>query len=461
MNKIKVDQGFWGRMYQRLERRPIACLMALYAIFVALFFVTVPLPRVDGQLFGSDGTYYYAYLPSILMDHDLDFSNQHNGLLNAGNTQQSPAAHGTPAHNIYAVGSAVLWAPFFLIGHCIALVLHTAGLPVALDGMGYVYQIPTLFGSITYGFAGMLLVYRSCRRLFGRSASAAAAILICLATTLIYYMIAEPSMSHACSFFAAALFVDLWLKYRPLPNVPQWLLLGVAGGLVALVRLQDATLLALPFIDSLLALRSARKTALLRQVGGFLCFGIAAILLLIPQMVVLKILNGSAFKVGYPYSEGFFDWFSPHFFDVLFSLQHGLYTWHPLLLFATAGLILLYGRDRLFPFLLGLMFALQVYLIGSWFAWFGGDAFGGRMLVSSLPILALGLAALIDRAFKHKAWSIIGLLSCVLIVWNALLFAQYRFGYISRMDRITFKQMTLGKAIMAKDLMERAYRAVR
>jgi hypothetical protein len=83
------------------------------------------------------------------------------------------------------------------------------------------------------------------------------------------------------------------------------------------------------------------------------------------------------------------------------------------------------------------------------------------MLVSSLPILALGLAALIDRAFKHKAWSIIGLLSCVLIVWNALLFAQYRFGYISRMDRITFKQMTLGKAIMAKDLMERAYRAVR
>ncbi len=271
MNKIKVDQGFWGRMYQRLERRPIACLMALYAIFVALFFVTVPLPRVDGQLFGSDGTYYYAYLPSILMDHDLDFSNQHNGLLNAGNTQQSPAAHGTPTHNIYAVGSAVLWAPFFLIGHCIALVLHTAGLPVALDGMGYVYQIPTLFGSITYGFAGMLLVYRSCRRLFGRSASAAAAILICLATTLIYYMIAEPSMSHACSFFAAALFVDLWLKYRPLPNVPQWLLLGVAGGLVALVRLQDATLLALPFIDSLLALRSARKTALLRQVGGFLC----------------------------------------------------------------------------------------------------------------------------------------------------------------------------------------------
>jgi hypothetical protein len=452
MSIVAGHRKFWDRMRHRLEKHPVVHLAGLYLICIAVFLIAIPLPRVDGQLIGSDGTYYYAYLPTLLIDHDLDFTNQYAKLQSPSPAGSHPIPKIGEFPNRYAIGSAVLWMPFFLIGHLMAIILKAAGLSIVLDGMGYIYQIPTLLGSLTYGFIGILLVYRSCRRFYSASASASACILIWLSTSLIYYMIAEPSMSHTCSFFALALFCELWLQSRPLPTFRQWILLGMAGGLVALVRLQDATWLALPCINALLGLRADRKSRLSSQLKGFFGFAVAALIVLMPQMAVWQVLNGAAVKVGYPYSGDYFHWFAPQFLNVLFSLRHGLYLWHPVLLLATAGLVLLYRKDRLAPFLLGLMFIVQVYVIGAWFVWWGGDAFGGRMLISSLPALALGLAALVEWTIERNALPTFGILSCCLILWNAMFFAQYRLGYISQSTAITFKQLTIGKLFMLKDM---------
>ncbi|MDM7994181.1 MAG: hypothetical protein QUT30_00705 [Acidobacteriota bacterium] len=452
---------FWDRAKHFLDLRPVGCLLVLYALSVAVYIASIPLPRADGHLVGSDGTYYYAYLPTLLIDRDLDFSNQYARLFPPRRIENDALPQDPRRSNPYAVGCAVLWAPFFGIGHAIALMGRMAGSSVALDGIGYAYQAPVLIGSISYGFAGVLLVYGSCRRFFSRSASVSAALLIWLATSLIYYMIAEPSMSHACSFFAAALLVNLWLRFRPLPGFRQWALLGVAGGLVALVRLPDATWLALPCIDAALNLRVADRGSVGRLALGVVCFAVVAAIVFSPQIMVWTITDESPNGIDYGNSGSYFQWSAPRMLPVLFSLRHGLFSWHPLLLPATLGLILLSRRDRSLAIALGVLFIAQIYVIGAWNGWYGGDAFGARMLISSLPALALGLAALIDRASAHEAWSAVGLLGCILIVWNALFFAQYRFGYISKSDTITLRQMTLGKAILVKDLTMRAYKAVR
>jgi len=460
--EAKVAHGcFWDRTKRFLELRPVGCLLVLYVLFVAVFAASIPLPRADGHLVGSDGTYYYAYLPTLLLDRDLDFSNQYARLL-PPQQAENEALHRNPClGNFCAVGCAVLWTPFFLIGHAIALVLRMAGSSMALDGIGYVYQAPVLIGSITYGFAGVLLVYGSCRRFFSRSVSVAAAILVWLATSLTYYMIAEPSMSHACSFFAVALLVHLWLRFRPLPGFRQWVLLGAVGGLVALVRLPDATWLALPCIDAALMLKAAGRRGIGRLAGGVACFAFAAAVVFSPQIMVWSVVDTSSNGIDYGNSGSYFQWFAPRMLPVLFSLQHGLFSWHPILLPAALGLVFLFRRDRSFALALALLFLTQIYIVGAWYGWYGGDAFGSRMLLSSLPALALGLAALIDRALAQKAWSAVGLLGCILIVWNVLFIAQYRFGYVSKFDAITLRQMTLGKAAMVKDWMERAFKAVR
>ncbi len=450
---------FWNRIQHRLESHPIGYLAGLFVCCVAIYLAAIPLPRVDGQLIGSDGTYYYSYLPTLLIDHDLDFTNQYAKLL-ARNTDAS-AGNAKPisAFNKHAIGPAILWMPFFLFGHLLAILLRAAGHSIALDGAGYIYQAPTMIGSILYGFVGVLLVYRSCSRFFRKSSSASAAILIWLATNLIYYMIAEPSMSHACSFFAAALFLNLWIRYRPLPNLRQWILLGMAGGLVALVRLPDITWLALPLLDALWATRADMKSCLKRQWKGFFIFGAASLTVFVPQIAVWYALSGSG--KYYPHSGGYFHWFAPEILNVLFSFRHGLYLWHPVLLLATAGLVLLYRKDRSMAFFLALMFAVQVYLIGAWFGWSGGHSFGSRMLISTIPALALGLAALIDWAIERNVLPVAGILACILIVWNAMFFAQYRLGYISKYAAITPRQLTLGKLSMLLDIANRLQELIR
>jgi hypothetical protein len=442
----------WELMRERLERHPVAVLTGLYLFCVATFLVTIPLPRIDHQLVGSDGTYYYSYLPTLLFDRDLDFSNQYAKLLPENLGVPPQLSQTGRLQNKWAVGSAILWIPFFLIGHLLALLLKAAGYPIALDGIGYIYQAPTLLGSITYGFAGVLLVYSSCRRFYSKPASACAAILIWLATNIIYYMIAEPSMSHACSFFAVALFLELWLRFRPTPAFHQWIFLGMSGGLIASVRFQDSTWLALPFLEALLSMRTHGRSGLRRQLKGFFAFGATAFVVFIPQMAVWTSLNGSPVRISYPHSSRYFHWLAPESLAVLFSLRHGLYTWHPVLFLATIGLALLYRKDRRLAGLLAIMFATQLYIVGAWIGWAGGHSFGSRMLISSFPALAIGLAAVTDWAAEHKAFESFAVVSIGLIAWNALFFAQYRLGYISKMHAITFQQLTLGKLLMLRDM---------
>ncbi len=446
-------ETIWNRWWLWLERRPQLALLSLFALCLAAFIATIPLPRVDGQLIGSDGVYYYAYLPSLVLDRDLDLANQYARLLPADAVARlRPTATGL-LPNAYAIGPALLWAPFFLLGHAAALLLRTAGVPIALDGTGYLYQAAAMIGSITYGFCGLLLIYRTCRRFFARAASASTAILLCLATNVIYYLVAEPSMSHAVSFFAVALFVERWLAARPAPTPSQWAGLGLAGGLVALVRLPDATYLALPLLDAVAGALPNWRAALRQLLPGMVVFGLAAFAAFAPQMAAWRVLYGSPFRSGYLYAGGpAFYWLHPHLAEVLFSPLHGLFTWHPLYLLATLGLAWLFRHDRRLALLILLGLALQVYVVGAWRDWGQGDAFGGRMLISSLPGLALGLAALIEWASARGALPAVELAGAALIAWNGLFLAQYRLGYVPMNAPLTLEQFTVGKLYMLADL---------
>ncbi len=449
----RKECGFWNQSRRWLERRPVACLVAPYVICIVIYLATVPLPRVDGQLVGSDGAFYYAYLPTLLLDHDLDFGNQYADLMPPAH--KAKRSSGTQRYfNKYTVGTALLWSPFFLIGHLLAIILNSVGLEIALDGTGYIYQVPTLLGSLTYGFVAILLIYRSCRRFFSRPASALTAILIWLASNVIYYMIAEPSMSHTCSLFAVALFVELWLASRPAPATGQWILLGMAAGLVAIVRPQDSTCLVLPVLDALIVLRVSVLSDLWRCFKGFLIFALSFLVIFAPQMMLWQLLHGSATTTGYSVSGTY--WRFPQILKVLFSLKHGLFLWHPVLLVAAIGLFFLYRWDRRLSGLLGIAFAVQLCLIGAWHGWHGGDAFGGRLLIGTFPVLAPGLAALLEWMSKRGAWALAAIASVCLIAWNALFFAQYRLGYIEMDSRISLHQLTLGKLSMLRDLWEHA-----
>jgi len=422
-------------------RRPKFSLLLLTGIALFAFWLTIPLPRSDNQLVGSDGTYYYVYLPSFWLDHDFDFTDEYRYFLPKADFSDSVLPP-----NKFTIGAPLLWTPFFILGHLIVWLLNFfRGVDLPMDGYGYIYQAFTLSGSILYGGLALWFTYEFVKQSTKQSAALLATILTVFGGNLVYYMIAEPSMSHTVSAACSSLFFLVWSRRRERLDLKTAGLYGLIAGLMALVRPQDGLFLMLPFLAQLpdvwRSVKESNKMWMVWLRNGFAAAMIAFSVFSL-QLFVWNNMYGGLFRSGYSH-EAFY-WFTPKLGAVLFSAYRGLFTWHPVYLLSVIGLVLLYRRDKILS-VVGLSgFVIQWYVVGSWHSWYQGDAFGGRMFIVCLPLFALGLAYLIERLeerFTTFAW-IYGL-SALLLLANFLLFVEYRFDLVLREVPPTWFDITL------------------
>src|SRR4029077_6428425 len=138
-----------------------------------------------------------------------------------------------------------------------------------------------------------------------------------------------------------------------------------------------------------------------------------------------QIIYGSPFASGYIPLRNWL-WRSPVFFQVLFSSNHGLFAWTPLLIFSFVGLLLFARRkpEVGVPFLSAV---LAFYLFISCYPdWAGISSFGNRFFVSLTPLFILGLAVLLARlaqffpATRPALLASSAVLACF-ILWNLAL----------------------------------------
>jgi len=167
--------------------------------------------------------------------------------------------------------------------------------------------------------------------------------------------------------------------------------------------------------------------------GGVIAF--------LPQLLAWKILYGSCFAGPMPYLENYseFHLLRPQFaLEVLFSSNHGLFFWHPLLLLGVMGLW--FGKMRLAGFFLG-FFAATWYLTACWQVWYAGASFGNRLYLSILMVFAVGAATMFSRWRKRGIrlmWTAVLILG---ILWNGGLLIQYATGMIPRQGNIAVKSL--------------------
>lgn len=138
------------------------------------------------------------------------------------------------------------------------------------------------------------------------------------------------------------------------------------------------------------------------------------------------------------YGDLGFNWSDPQLFGVLFGTAKGLFFWSPILLLGAAGLVLLdrSGREASAFVLPGCLFlAANTYLIASWWDWQFGGSYGHRGYVDSLPVFALGLAAVFERASRRSApkWAMVAVVVSLgaLSIFQTL---QYWHGIIPFQD---------------------------
>jgi hypothetical protein len=426
-------------------------------LMCVLFLFTLPLinPWVRG-----DGVGYYAYARSILIQHNLDFrsdwehANQSFRMAKLDDEGQvKPQEYTRTAHvnNHFAMGSALLWMPFLIVAHLGVVLYDLAGGHVPADGFSPPYFTAMAVGSATCAFLGLLMAFRIARNYFGESWAFLATLGIWFASPLPVYMYFNPSYSHAASIFSVSLFIFYWDRTRENRSGWQWIGLGLCGGLMIDVYYPNAIFMLCPLIESLAIYWSSlrekpwNRFAFWRLFGFDVEFCAGVAIGFLPSMVVHKILFGSILSVG-DYQDQPWNWGAPWRWNVLFSSDHGLLTWTPILCLAIIGLLMWTRADRRIAACLLACALAYYYLIASYPLWDGLSSFGSRFFLSVTPIFVFGLAAFFSgcavawnapRAMVISARTLVSLL----IAWNLLFMFQWGTHMIPVRGQISFSDM--------------------
>jgi hypothetical protein len=455
-----------------VERRGVAVARGRLHLFLlaAVFVATLPLvnPLVHG-----DGVGYYAYLRAPLIQHNLRFEEdwRHANLgfvesrVNSDN-QLNPDQYTSTGYvgNLFTIGPAILWTPFFLLAHVTVLVADWFGAHIPADGFSLPYRVLVAFGTAFYSFCGLLFSYLLAHRHLAPSYAFLATLGIWGGSSLPVYMYFNPFWSHAHSVFVVALFLWYWDHTRPNRTLGQWLLLGLISGLLVDVYFVNGVFLLIPLVESILDyekdLRSKNEGAVLHQFGVNLVYLAVFGIVILPTLLTRKIIFGGMLRFG-AYTALSWNWRAPFWHSVLFSSDHGMLRWTPLLGFAILGLLLPFpggGRIKAFLALAAVAF---YYIISSYPYWDGLASYGNRFFISLTPVFVFGLALLLERVgvlFRsfRLAFATQGFVLGLFALWNLAFIFQWGTHLVPARGEISWSTMVHNQFVAVPEQMTRS-----
>ncbi len=367
------------------------------AAFLALLALTFK-PSIE-----NDGIGYFSYLHSVVVDHDLDFTDEYAAVRAEGVAYYPLLIESRTSTNMLAdyfpVGPALISSPAYLA----ALAARPSGEPQ----FGPPFSVVVSLVSLLAGLLALVLSYRLATANSGPQASLVGVVGAAAATPFAYYLLYEPSYSHTFSACAVAAFLYVWWWRRDRRSPWGWLALGVLGGLMGLIRFQDGPLLLIGLLD-----RPRRWWHLIVFFAGVL-------IAFAPQLPVDRVLFGSLLPAR-PAGQDL-QLFPGHYLDVLFSSFHGLFSWTPITVLAVAGFW--FAKDRRLQLAFLYAFVIEVIIGGAAPDWFGGYSFGMRRFVSLTPFFAIGLAALAQKFNARVQWGTVA----AFVAWNLVLMTNFTY----------------------------------
>ncbi len=415
----------------------VACRVALVLVPV----LAVVLDASTPPKVIKDEVQHLAYLRSLVLDRDLDFSNDFQALW--PKFQKHPwrvERTGRPP-NTAALGAPLLWAPAFVVAHAF--------------GSNLVEREACVLTSSLLFSLGVLLAYRIAKDRFGPLAAALGTALVTGASFYGYWWLYPGLFAHAPAIGVICCFVFLWLRHLGSTEPGRWIRLGLLAGFLTVVRWQNVwlpflcgavelTWLLLGWIGGetgmegedapveVLAAWARRRRVLVCAVA----YAASTFVGLAPQLLAWKAIYGTYIpRTG---GSTFLQWLKPYWIDLLFSPRYGLLGFSPWLYVPVAGLLVAAVRFRREPlWLVGGLYALLAIYLNSCLAsvsWYGGATFGPRRLDSLFPFLVLGGAYAVDRLMAWWRRSPAIPVACATgagIVWTLTMASAYRAGSIN------------------------------
>ena len=426
-----------------------------YWTFLGLFLFLLVLLAVKlsliGWSLGSDSLSYYAHLRSFAIDYDFDYTNEFRDFNPRNHAVPSPDAKTATGliPNKFPIGPALLWTPFFLLAHGLTWLGLIVGFNLPANGYSILYQLFIGLGAQLYGLCGLYLIYRLLRLFYPLRHAILSVVVVSLSTNVVYYLTVESTMSHSFSLFAVALFIYFGTKTYRQKSAKQFFAFGLMGALMTLIRYQNGLFMLFPLLELADQLGAAKwsKENLIKAFGQGIVFLSGFLLGLIPQALVWKIIYGDLLLNTYG-KKGFET--KSHYFDILFSLNHGLIAWTPIILLCLLGLAFFIVEHRKLGLFFLLFFLAQYHVNANWHGWSFGVSFSSRAFVNCTFVFCAGMAAILARSSRRMKYVVPVLLGFV--VWNFLLIIQYALGYLPLQGDYSWGEILENQILILKDM---------
>ena len=398
-------------------------VLLFMAVFVIWFNFYNQLWNEEHGVVEHDVVSYYSYLPALIIEHDLTFQFVIDKPDIYGEFILRPTTPDGGSYQKMTMGLALLFLPFFLIGHVHALLTGAA-----LTGFSTPYMFWLSFSSMVYAFMGLMLLRSILKRFFSDWLTAFALFVLVMGTNMFFYITLEPAMPHTYNFFLFNLFVWLTLKWHEKPQLSTTVYIGLTFGLIGLIRPTNGLIVIFFLLYNITSFGQLtdRLRFFLNQWKRLLLILLMAFLVVLPQFIFWKINTGSWIYYSYG-DEGFF-FNNPQILRGLFSYRKGWLVYTPIMIFALVGVFTLRKRVSAFFVPVIVFVVLNIYVIFSWWDWAYGGSFGARPLIDSYGLMAIALASLLDALMSRKralALVLQGLL-LLLVLLNIFQTLQYK-----------------------------------
>lgn len=405
---------------------------------LAVLAVALAVQCADTHGVTTDGVIYFSQLRSVIFDRDLDVAAEFAYL------NQPPR----PSH-VVPIGPTFVWLPLYLVVAAVDAIgraLQWWSGPAEPAGVGLTlpYIRAALLSSFAIGAVGVMVIHRRLRAEFASAVALCGSLLLFLATPLVWYMVYEPSMTHASSFGFVALFVIAAERHTAVRmSARQSALLGALLGLAFMTRPQEAVFALFP--ATLLLMDDEPWAARVRAAGRLAGAAfLGALPFLMAQAVHSSILmRHEAFALAG--EGGYLNFLGSRWPDTLWSSWHGFFSWTPIAYLAFVALFFYAARNRRWAVAGILIVLVMAWVNGATTDWAGGWSFGGRRFISVLVALAPAFALLV-RGLVRRPLVALGVIGGLAIVWNQLLIAQYRDGRLPHDPPATFGQIVRQQA---------------
>lgn len=411
---VDADYRAWPASYWRLSPQGVLAVAAVVNLLLFIRIAVLYAPQFSFQgPNGADKVYYYAYTRSLVIDRDVDFTNE----MAMHPPSTPPDVRNGRLTNQYPIGSPALAIPAFAVTHLAILIANAVSAAnVSADGYSAPYAMSYALSQMAWALFGMYLLFRAVSTYVPERIAALAVVAAWFGTNALRYTAVDVGMSHSAALFSVA-----WCSYESVTlgndadNWKKWFRLGASSAFLILARYQDGVYLLVPATAAALVIARRRETTSVWETVRNLLWGaVGAVLMFLPQLFVWHSLFGTWIANSYGDRVAVASWLRPHVYRALFDPYAGLAIWLPALAVGLIGCVrLAAGRKDLIALAAAVAWLANAYVSAA-FPW------PSNMLRSPFDMLfpvALGLGWVLARAEQRRAlWPrvLIGLL----VAWS-------------------------------------------